>query len=426
MSRRLRVLLSVYACEPGKGSDPGVGWSMALGAAREHDVWVLTRENNRSTIEADLERSPVDNLHFVYFDLPAWARFWKRGQKGLHLYYYLWQVGSLRAARRAHAEATFDLVHHVTFVKYWIPSRVGARLDVPFIWGPVGGGETVPKGFRGEFGLRGRLFELARGIGRWAGDHDPLVRETARRSAVALATTATVAARIARLGARDIRVVSEAALPAPDVEHLAAMPPPDPTRPLRAVSLGRLQHFKGFHLGIEAFALADIPESEYWIIGGGPERRNLEELCQTLGVTDRVRFFGELPRAEALELLADSHVLMHPSLRESGGWVCLEGMAAGRPVVCFDLGGPGVQVTGETGVKVPAVDRKQAVRDVAGALRWVAAEPEAAREMGERGRAHVRRHYEWGVKSADVSSLYREVLAGKATGSAAMPADTVE
>jgi glycosyltransferase involved in cell wall biosynthesis len=420
MSRRLRVLLSAYACEPGKGSDPGVGWSMAVGAAREQDVWVLTRANNRLPIETEMAGSPVADLHFIYYDLPAWARFWKKGQKGLHLYYYLWQVGALRTARRAHDDVGFDLVHHVTFVKYWIPSLVGPGLGIPFVWGPVGGGETVPKGFRREYGRRGRLFELARGIGRWAGDHDPLVRRAARGSAVALATTATAAARIARLGAPDIRVVSEAALPGADVEHLAAMPPPGSGNPFRVVSLGRLQHFKGFHLGIEAFALAAVPGSEYWIVGAGPERQNLEELSRRSGVADRVRFFGEMARADALDLLAECHVLLHPSLRESGGWVCLEGMAAGRPVVCFDLGGPGVQVTDDTGVKVPAVDRTQAVTDIARALRWVAEEPAAARAMGERGRDHVRRHYEWGVKSAQVSALYKEVLDRAASSARAL------
>src|SRR2546430_4418443 len=45
----------------------------------------------------------------------------------------------------------------------------------------------------------------------------------------------------------------------------------------------------------------------------------------------------------------------HPSLHDSGGWVCLEAMAAGRPVICLDLGGPGYQVTEESGIKI---DRK--------------------------------------------------------------------
>ena len=47
-------------------------------------------------------------------------------------------------------------------------------------------------------------------------------------------------------------------------------------------------------------------------------------------------------------------MLIHPSLHDSGGWVCLEAMAAGRPVICLDLGGPGLQVTEKTGIKVKA------------------------------------------------------------------------
>ena len=51
---RLRVLISAYACEPGKGSEPEVGWQWALQMARFHDVTVLTRTNNREAIEKEL------------------------------------------------------------------------------------------------------------------------------------------------------------------------------------------------------------------------------------------------------------------------------------------------------------------------------------------------------------------------------------
>ena len=49
----MRVLLSAYACEPNKGSEAGVGWHWALEIARlGHEVWALTRANNRAPIEA--------------------------------------------------------------------------------------------------------------------------------------------------------------------------------------------------------------------------------------------------------------------------------------------------------------------------------------------------------------------------------------
>ena len=53
----MKILLSAYACEPNKGSEPGVGWHWALELGYlGHDVWVLTRANNRPAIEAEQNR----------------------------------------------------------------------------------------------------------------------------------------------------------------------------------------------------------------------------------------------------------------------------------------------------------------------------------------------------------------------------------
>ena len=80
-STPLRVLVSAYACEPGRGSEPGIGWNVVRELAREFDVCVVTRDSNRASIEAhdlgDFERIP----RFVYHDLRPSARFWKRGNR---------------------------------------------------------------------------------------------------------------------------------------------------------------------------------------------------------------------------------------------------------------------------------------------------------------------------------------------------------
>src|SRR3954451_23843350 len=85
-----RVLLSAYACEPGKGSEPGAGWLWALAAARSAEVWVLTRANNRTAIEAD-PAGTLPSLHFVYLDLPPSVLRWKRDGQWVRMYYLLWQ-----------------------------------------------------------------------------------------------------------------------------------------------------------------------------------------------------------------------------------------------------------------------------------------------------------------------------------------------
>ena len=86
--------MSAYACEPAKGSEPVVGWMWALAAAREHDVTVITRANNRQAIEAEpgLARRV---LRFVYLDLPPGADAVEAAGRAIRVYYVLWQLLAL-------------------------------------------------------------------------------------------------------------------------------------------------------------------------------------------------------------------------------------------------------------------------------------------------------------------------------------------
>src|SRR4051812_24236513 len=91
----MRVLMGAYACEPVQGSEPAVGWHWALEACRAgHEVWVLTRANNRSAIEAAMPAIDGPRPQFAFIDLPAPLRTLKRrgGHIGLLAYYYGWQL----------------------------------------------------------------------------------------------------------------------------------------------------------------------------------------------------------------------------------------------------------------------------------------------------------------------------------------------
>ena len=105
----MNVLLSAYACEPGRDSEPGVGWNCVRQAARFHDVWVLTQEEGRQGINAALAGEALPRIRFVYLDLPPWARFWKKRRRGAQLHYYLWQLAAYFVGRRLHREVGFDL-----------------------------------------------------------------------------------------------------------------------------------------------------------------------------------------------------------------------------------------------------------------------------------------------------------------------------
>ncbi|PKM80401.1 MAG: glycosyl transferase family 1 [Firmicutes bacterium HGW-Firmicutes-14] len=403
----MKVLISAYACEPNRGSEPGVGWNNVRQISTYHEVWVITRTNNRENIEEVLKNEPLSNVKWIYFDLPTWARFWKKKRRGIQLYYYMWQIGAYLLAKQLHRQIQFDLVHHVTFVKYWTPSLF-VRLPIPFIWGPVGGGESAPQSFYGNFSLRGKIYEFLRDLARWLAEHDPLVRLTAQQSSLVLATTNETKNRLKKIGVKKIMVWSEAGLSDEDLEKLGQIKPRE-YQPIRFISMGNLVHLKGYDLGLRAFAEANCPHSEYWILGDGPERKRLENIVIKYNLLNRVKFWGALPRMEALQKLAECDVLVHPSLHDSGGWVCLEAMAAGKPVICMDLGGPATQVTNKTGYKIPALNPDQAIRDIAKSMLKLANDMDLRVNMGKEGRARINELFEWRKKGLFLKKVYDDI-----------------
>jgi glycosyltransferase involved in cell wall biosynthesis len=407
----MKILLSTFACEPGLGSEEGVGWNTVIQTAKYHETWVLTRNFCRPFIEEELAKNPNPNLHFVYLDPFGWSEDWKGRQGLLQLHYYLWQIWAYFIAKKLHKEINFDIVRHVTYVKHWSPSFV-SLLPVPFIWGPVGGAESAPRAFFQQYSRRGKIYEILRDIAQGLGERDPFAGMTARRSALALATTEQTADRLRWMGAKNVKVFSQVGLSKAEIEQMQQDSWPADS-PVRFITVGRLLHWKGVHLSLQAFAKANLAQAEFWIVGDGPERQRLEALAQELGIVERVKFWGNLPRQETLKKMGEAHALLHPSLHESGGFVCAEAMTVGRPVICLDLGGPAVQVTDQTGFKVPAHNPEQAVEALAEAITRIATDAELRVKMGQAGQQWIKEMFDWDVKGRLFDELYQDVAAQK-------------
>ena len=402
----LNILISAYACRPNMGSEPGVGWNTVQELIKYHRVWVFTRQDNRPEIEAYTIEHPHSNLNFVYCEPPKWLKLWWSSTQLPH--YYLWQLDAYFTARKLHQEIGFDLAHHITYVRYSTPSFL-SLLPVPFIWGPVGGGEYAPQAFWSDFSFRGKIYEILRSSAHKIGAVDPFARITAQRSKLVRVTTEDTAEQVKNMGANNVEVFSESGLSQAEITTLGKYEIATDS-PVRFISMARLLHWKGLHLSIRAFAEANLDaDVEYWILGEGPEKENLEALTRQLKVDRQVKFWGRLPRDKTLEKLQSCQILIHPSLHDSGGWVCLEAMAAGRPIICLDTGGPSVQVTAETGYKIDPLNPEQTVKSLADAIASLANNAEVRQKMGLAGRKRVRDNFSWEVKGEQLAHLYQEI-----------------
>ena len=368
----MKLLVSAYACEPGKGSEPAVGWNWVQALLRRgYRVHVLTRANNRQSIESiSAHRDPA--LTFHYYDLPAWMRAWKRRPGGIYLYYLFWQWGAYRVARRLHAQERFDRVHHVTFASFRQPSFMG-RLGIPFIFGPVGGGESMPAQFRRGLPWRNRLSETIRNAGNSLIALDPLMRSTFAKAEVIACTTAETMACVPF--AWQAKCVVQPAIGIDDSE--IHPPTSGESLALQFLFVGRLLYWKGLHLAFGALAQArrSLPGGlKLKIIGTGEDHGWLQEQARAAGVMDILEWVTSTAHHEMTREYRQSLALVFPSLHDSGGMVVLESLAAGLPVICLDLGGPGALATPDCAIVIRArhADEAEVTKELADAIIRVA------------------------------------------------------
>jgi glycosyltransferase involved in cell wall biosynthesis len=332
----MRTLAFAYACEPDEGSEPGAGWTWARMLAHVGDTWVITRANNREAIEPRLQDlAERERLHFVYVDLPPWARFWKRKKRGIRLYYLLWQGAALRAARRLHKESPFTVVWHLTFANAWLGS-LAPLVGPTFVYGPVGGGiGMAPFRLFPTLGVRGSLYELvrsaARGLGRYL---NPVARLAWNRAELILVQNPETRGWLPARHRAKAHVFPNAVL---DVRVLFA--PREHAVATTALFVARLIPWKGAVLAIRTIAQA--PGWRLLVCGSGTDEARLRGLAVRLGVETRVLFLGERSREDVLRLMTEeADVFLFPSLHDEAGWVVVEALLCGLPVVCLDRGGP--------------------------------------------------------------------------------------
>ncbi len=121
--------------------------------------------------------------------------------------------------------------------------------------------------------------------------------------------------------------------------------------PPLVVFTGRLTPQK--ELGVAFGALGMVPQATLAIAGDGEERARLEADAARLGVADRVRFLGALPRPQVLGLLRAADVAVLSSAWENFPHAAVEALAMGTPVIATRVGGvPEIVRDGENGLLV--------------------------------------------------------------------------
>ena len=416
MTRRARVLIIAYACRPGDNSERQVGWRWSTLIHARHDATVLTRESHRSHIEAWIasgrEEGPFPT--FIYFDLPEWLSWFKKGERGLYLYYTLWTLVAIMRCRWMNRNGRWELTHFLTFGTLLWP-QFGFLMNTPYILGPVGGGERIPLGLRQAFNLMGQAKIFARRLFQRLMVLNPIYLANLSRASRIFARTSETLEMLPQRHHHKAVLLLETAI---GTEMLPEVSPERSNEVLRIVSVGRLIASKFNSLFLEVLAGFKARWQRPFhvtVIGDGPERARLEAIRDELGLIE-VEFVGKKPSEEVYSALRAADIYFSTTMKEGGTWAFFEAIANHLPIVCLKVNGPDMIVGDGCGIKV-SPDGHLAARDgLIEGLVLMSDSPALRAELAAKALAHVERNYTWDRVAATIDRAYEDLLCAKKIG----------
>lgn len=174
--------------------------------------------------------------------------------------------------------------------------------------------------------------------------------------------------------------------------------------------LGRINFKKGLDLLVKSFSMIAERCNDCVLVIAGPDNEGYSDVVKQWireeGIEDRVLFPGMLYGVEVLEAFVDSDVFALPSYTENFGIAVVEAMACGVPVAISDKVNIWREVAENGAGKVASCDADR----FADIMLELLDNPEAARQMGDKGKALVKERYQWSKVAAAMEDAYRSII----------------
>jgi glycosyltransferase involved in cell wall biosynthesis len=402
------IVATCYAVNPYKGSEDGMGWNFVYQIARFNKVYAITRKNNQESIEKYMIQNPdvvYNNIIFLYFDLPYWMRFWKKGGRGTILYYYMWQKGIVRFIKNK--KIHFDIAHNVNFHNDWTPSFL-YKLGKPMVWGPVGHHPIIPEQY---LKLASTAFKLKDSL-TW------LIKKFFWKWSPSLGKTIKNANHIwcMNKGVPSVLKLKNKFSIFPSVASEDFFTDVILKKEnFHIISVGRFVTLKGFDLTLHSFAafVNGLPLSErktckLTLVGSGPEKELYEKIIFQNNIEVYVEIIEWIDRSELMKLYKKSAIFLFPS-HEGAGMVVAEALSFGLPVICLDNEGPGQYIDKKCGFAIPASNYLETVLDLKKAIQKLYSDENLLYQMSINARKKYEERFTWNSRGEHLKTIYNQL-----------------
>ena len=397
---RKKIFVSAYACDPDRGSEQGVGWNWILQMSKHYKLWVMTRSSNKENIDKWFEKHPNTNqIDFVYYDLPEKYRKWKDGDKGVRKYYMLWQKQSEKLVMQTMMMNDIEIYHLITFGNaLWPASKYG--MSKTFIWGPIGGIESVEKEYVRDFRIKVRMIEFIRRLAIKTLKLNSGFKKRCENADVIICKSEEVKNNLPEKAKEKAIVCTDVAV---DKKQIKSINKESDKEITSIYAAGRLDGWRGFNLLIEAFnnALNENENLVLRIAGDGLVKNDLEKISQKN--RDKIELLGYIDKEAYQKNKEEADVIINPVLREGGVTLAYDSMALGKPLVCIDTKGYTNNVDRDAAIIIDKNNRGQIVREMTVAILKLTDEKERE-NLGQKAREWASKNT-WDEKEKEIVGI---------------------
>lgn len=425
--RRLNVLISAHEFSPFQGSECSVGWNLVMGIAKHHNVIVVHADKNQfqtsnytENINNYFRKNPNNyDIKFVPIKYSILAQIIIRINKSIArdktsigfpvLYFFaynLWQRTVYNFVKKNINISNIDIIHHLTSITLREPGYLW-KLSPQFVWGPISGIVKIPRGFFNLFNLKQSVFQILRNI-----YIDFQLLTSLRLKAVIMASKTIYCVTTEDLNYFKMKKVGHV-FPMLDVGCFrGANFDRNLVGDIKFVWMGRIVYSKAleiFLMSIEKIKNSNLNKVvNFTIIGDGPEIGKCKKIASDLGLND-INWTGTIPHRQALEILKNSHCLVHTSIREATSASILEALSFGIPVICHDAFGMGLAVNKTCGIKIEFKDTNTSVNGFSEAMLDLINNDKFLMQLSK-GASERSISLSWENMAEEISSNYYKIL----------------
>ncbi len=403
----LNVLIDAYAIAPNWGSEPGMAWNWCVNLAKYCKLFIITEEEFRDKIEAVVPTLPQGkNMHFYFNPVTPEVRrmCWNQGDWRFYWHYRQWQKRTLEIARQICAEQKIDIIHQLNMIGYREPGLLWKIKGPKFVWGPVGGMETMPIAYLKGAGAKTILFNRLKNlINSLQYRYQPNVRSAVKRADAIIAATSGCQKKLQNFYHKHVYLINETGCEV--IEHVARNVNTSGT--FNLLWCGKFDFRKRLDIAIRIVAELKELKMKLHVAGSG-DKEKYQKLAQTLNVGDKIVWHGQVHHDEINGLMQQSDIFLFTSIMDATSTVVMEAIQNQLPVVCFDTCGFGTVVDDTIGVKIQLSNPEQSVRDFADAIRVLYNDRDRLRRLSENCKERIKQ-FEWDYKARRMVEIYNRV-----------------